>query len=180
VILSDAADRVVAIKLVMDRVQPEAAPTLTTGQIELEVDRAKIASTWQPNTLYKRDAVVVPDTRIGHSFRCIQSGTSGSVWVSPVLALVQSSGFQFSDGNSDPVLVWEEIGTDRFNGGIDGAEFNVYDIGRASQQCWAIKERLASQFISEGDVSFQELYEHCREQVGRFRPFRRPIRLVRC
>lgn len=175
--MPDAADRIVAIKLVIDRVQPDDAPVLTRGQVELEVDRAKIASEWLPNTVYQVGALVVPPVRNGHSYRVVQGGTSGAVLAASAYAL--GLGSRFYDGNSNPVLTWQESGTDRFNGGIPGFETGVYDIGLASQQLWAIKERMAAQFVADGDVSFEQLYEHCKEQRTMFRPFRFPMRLAK-
>lgn len=177
--LADGTERTVAIKAAMDRTQPQAAPVLTQGEIELEVDRARLAREWQPNTAYKIGDIVVPQQRNGHCYRCVQPGTSRSTpfgyfdW--PTVA-----GFEISDGQSDPILVWEEYGTDRFNAGIFGAETNVYDISRAAQQCWLLKARKASQFVDDGDVSFEQMHKHCVDHANTFRPFRRPTQLVRC
>lgn len=177
--LADGTERTVAIKAAMDRAQPEVAPILSQGEIELEVDRARLAREWQPNTAYKIGDIVVPQQRNGHCYRCVQPGTSRSTqfgyfdW--PTVA-----GFEISDGQSDPVLVWEEYGTDRFNAGIFGAETNVYDISRAAQQCWLLKARKASQFVDDGDVSFEQMHKHCVDHANTFRPFRRQTQLVRC
>lgn len=167
-----------AIKLVIDRVLPDAAPELSIAQVELEVDRSKIASEWTANTLYQIGAIVVPPVRNGHSYEAVEGGTSGAELAAAAYSL--GLGSRFYDGSSNPRLTWRESGFgDRFNGGIPGYEFGVYDIGLACQQLWAIKERYCTQFVSEGDTSFEQLYEHCKEQRARFRPFRRPITLAK-
>jgi len=186
--MSDTTDRVVAIKAVIDRVQPDVAPTLTQGEIELEVDRARLVQTWQPNTAYRIGDVVVPEIRNGHSYVCVQPGTSQATargyfdWPSDNgvgFGGYMSGGSCFSDGNSDPQLIWETCGTDRFNPGIWGAETNIYDIARAAQQCWVIKSRKTSQFVDDGDVLFEQMFKHCVAMANSFHPFRRQAQLVR-
>lgn len=175
--MPDFEDRLIAIQAVTDRVQPNVEPALSTGEIELEVDRARLCSTWQPNTAYKIGDVIVPAIRNGHAYQCVQPGTSksGSYLYTD---WPQSFGWTIGDGNSDPQLIWEEVGTDRFNGSIYGAETNIYDIAKACQQCWLIKARRATEFVDEGDTSDEQLYKHCMEQVSLFRPFSRPARIV--
>lgn len=175
--LTGNAERTVAIRAVMDRVQPGVEPTLSQGEIELEVDRARLVTVWQPNTAYKIGDVIVPAVRNGHCYQCIQPGTSkaGSYLYTD---WPQSFGWTFGDGNTDPQLLWEECGHDRFNGLIAGAETNIYDIGKAAQQCWLIKARKVSEFVDEGDTADEQLYKHCMEQAALFRPFSRPARVV--
>jgi len=170
--LTDLSDRTVAIKAVMDRVQPDAAPQLSQGEIELEVDRAQLASVWQADTAYSIGQIIVPPTRNGHSYTVTQPGTSGSVALtySQWLTRAESS---FPEGASNPRLTWEEIGDDIFNPSIFGAERNVYDINRAARECWKLKARKASQFVDDGDTSFEQMYKHCVEQAQMFIPFMR-------
>lgn len=177
--MSDAQDRIVAIKLVTDMVQPDVEPRLTTGQIELAVDRSQLASTWIANTAYNVGDVVVPVVRINMAFECIQAGTSQANahgktdWPT-------TRGDRYAEGTSSPVLIWEAAGTDLFNPMYFANERNVYDINRAAKECWAIKLAQASQFLQDGDVSFQTIFEHCKVMVEGFRPFARQIQLVRC
>lgn len=173
--MSDATDRIVAIKLVMDRVQPDAAPKLTQGEIDLEVDRAKLVSTWTVNTAYSLGAAIVPPTRNGQVYVSTTPGTS-----SAVAHAYTSWRDGFSEGGSDPRLTWEEVGTDVFNPGILGAERNIYDINRAARECWLMKARKASQIIDDGDVSFAQLRDNCLKEAEKFKPFARQIQLVRC
>jgi hypothetical protein len=175
--MSDATDRIVAIKAVSDLIQPDVAPTLTTGEVELEVDRAKLASTWAVNTVYSASKVIVVGN--GHAYQVVQSGTSQATALS-VNDWPAYNGAMFGDGNSSPQLQWREIGTAAFNPRISGAEFNVYDIERAAKALARIKMVRCAQFIQDGDVSFQQMYDHWKEQWEYFRPFRRQIELVRC
>lgn len=176
--MSDATDRVIALKWVQDFVQYDTEPKLTQGEIELELDRAKIASVWQVNTAYSIGAVVVPETRNGHSYECVQPGTSQGTarsyfdWPTP-------TGMVFGDGSSSPQLLWNECGTDRFNPSVPGAEHNVFDIGAATKACWLIKARRCTPFINDGDLSFESIRKNCLEEAARFHPFYRPVRVVR-
>ena len=176
--LADASDRTKAIKAVIDRTRPDVEPTLTQGEIELEVDRAQLVRVWQSNTAYKYNDVIVPVERNGHCYVCIQPGTSKSGsyryfdW--PI-----DAGYQFGDGNSDPALVWEECGTDRFNGAVFGLETNIYDISRAARECWLLKARYCSQFIDDGELRFTDIRKSCLAHASEFRPFQRQAQLVR-
>lgn len=177
--MSDAADRIVAIKAVSDLVQPDTAPTLTIGEVELEVDRAKLVTTWTTNTAYGISDVVVPVVRNNHCYECVRPGTSQTTtrayddWPC-------DHGLVFSDGISSPRLIWREVGTDRFNPRIFRAERNIYDIERAAKALARIKMTRCAQFIEDGDASFQQMYDHWKEQWGYFRPFQRQIELIRC
>lgn len=176
--LVDGSDRTLAVKAVIDRVHPDVMPKLSQGEIELEVDRAQLVKVWQPNTSYKVGEVVVPSERNGHSYVCVQPGTSQS-GLRDYFDWPDESGWQFGDGNSNPGLIWEECGTDRFNPSVFGAETNIYDINRAARECWKLKARKASQMIADGDVSFDQLHKNCLEHAGSFRPFRRQAVAVR-
>lgn len=176
--LTDASDRTKAIKAVMDRVQPDAQPTLTQGEIELEVDRAQLAKVWQPDTVYKFNDVVVPVERNGLAYVCVQPGTSKSGsygfydWPG-------ASGVYFGDGGGNPGLVWEVAGHDRFNGAIFGCENNIYDINRACRECWLKKARYCSDMLDDADINFSEIRKNCLAHAGEFRPFKRQAVLVR-
>jgi hypothetical protein len=176
--LTDSSERTVAVKAVLDRVQPDVVPKLSQGEIELEVDRALLATVWAPLTAYQVGAVVVPPERNGSAYHCLEPGTSAashtfSEWPCEF-------GDVWTEGQGgESVLTWLNVGTDRFNTGIAGAERNLYDIGRAAKACWLIKMRRASQFISDGDLSFNQVHENCIAQANGFKPFRRQTRIVR-
>lgn len=172
--MSDVTDRIVALKEVLDRVQIDVVIVLTQGEVELELDRSQLAKTWTINTAYGRGEAIVPPTRNGKVYITDEPGTSHSV-----AHAYTDWRDGFSEGPSSPRLRWEEVGTDRFNPGIAGAETNIYDIELAAKRCWLLKARKASQFINDGDVSFETIYKNCLEQAERCRPFRRPIQLVR-
>lgn len=176
--MSDSTDRIVALKEVLDRAQIDVMVTLTQGEVELELERSKLASTWQPNTAYNVNDVVLPEIRNGHSYVCIQPGTS-QAGARSYTDWPTSRGASLSDGGSDPILIWEEIGTDRFNPTIAGAESNVYDIALAAKRCWLLKARRATQLLDDGDVEFSQIRKNCLEMAETFRPFRRPMELVR-
>lgn len=175
--LTDGSDRAKAIRAVMDRVRPDVEPMLRQGEIELEVDRARLAREWQPDTTYKFNDVVVPVERNGLAYVCVQPGTSKS-GAYGFYDWPFDTGYRFGDGNSNPGLVWECVGTDRFNS-IPGLETSLYDIGLAARECWLKKARYASQFIDDGDLSFSQIRKHCLEHAAEFRPFRRQAVLVR-
>jgi hypothetical protein len=170
-------ERGVAIRAVRDRVLPNVEPALTQGEIEREVDRARLVRVWEPDTAYRINDVVVPVNRNGWAYSAMQPGTSKAGSYN-YFDWPQSFGWTIGDGTSDPQLIWEAVGTDRFNGSIAGAETNIYDIGKACQQLWLIKARKCSEFVDEGDTSFEQMYKHCMEQAAMFRPFTRPVRMV--
>lgn len=169
-------ERGVAIALVRDRVQPEVSPTLTQGEIERQVDLARLATIYAPGTFYKVRDCVLPPVRNGFSYQCVQPGTSGSLSFSEFSTDVFET---FSDGQTDPQLIWQNVGTDQFNPGIAGAESNIYDIGKASRALWSIRARRCADFVDEGDISYSQMYEHATDMAHSFEPFRRPTRIVR-
>jgi len=176
--LSENSERTVAIVLVMDRVQPNAAPKLRQAQIELEVDRALLAATWQANTFYPAGVEVLPPVRNGYAYLALNAGTSRATAISQ--SDWQSEPFEsFSDGHSDSMIEWENVGSDRYNEGITGVETNPYDINRAARACWLIKAQLASQMIDDGDLRFSQLHEQCINHAASFQPFQRAARFVR-
>lgn len=174
--MSDDADRVVAIAAVTDRVQPDVAPVITTGEIELEVDRARLARTYVPGTAYNVHDTVLPPVRNGYSYRAVRPGTAGSLgfseWATDMFAT-------FTDGQSDPVLTWQNAGTDQFNPDIAGAESNIYDIGKAARALWLTRARRASSHVDDGDTAFSQIYEQATNMASSFEPFYWPTRIVR-
>lgn len=176
--MSDAQDRIVAIKAVQDCVQ-EIVPELSAGEIELAVDRSKLASTWTTNTAYKTGDVIVPAMKNGHVYQCIYPGTSQAEPHSYDQWLT-TRGVILVEGTNSPALQWEEAGSDLFNPCIAGAERNVYDIYGAAKKLWGIRMAQTAQWLQDGDVSFQQAYEHCKEMFNMFRPFSRQIQVVRC
>src|SRR5688572_20174938 len=149
--MSDATDRIIAIKAVSDLIQPDVDPTLTIGEVELEVDRSRLASTWAINTAYNIGNVIVVGN--GHAYEVEQGSTSQSTVLS-VNDWPAYSGAMVGDGNSNPQLRWREIGTAQFNPRIAGAEYNVYDIERAAKALARIKMVRCAQFVQDGDVGF--------------------------
>jgi hypothetical protein len=176
--VSDENDREEAITVVAERVTLAAIPVLSELEIGREVDRAKLARTWSSNTAYHLGEVVVLPVRNGHAYECVQPGTSG-IEVFNYSDWPTRGGTIASEGNSSPRLQWEEIGSDVFNGDIAGQERNVYDINEAARECCLLRVRKSAELVQSGDVSFQQIYEHWKQQAETFRPFRRQIMLVR-
>jgi hypothetical protein len=174
----DATDRANALTVLRDLAQETAAPTLTPDEVEAILDRCKFASTWIANKAYNVGDKVVPAVRNGHYYICTQPGTSQST----AKAFTDWStvfGQGFSEGSSDPLLTWEEAGSDLFNPGTAGCERNVYDLGRAARECWLLKSRKSTQAIDNGEFSFSQWHEHCLKQAAMFYPIRRQVYLAR-
>lgn len=176
---TDAAYFRNAIFEVNELVPMDVAPALTTIQIEKKVKASRLASTWAPSTVYNAGDVVVPIIRTNHAYECIQPGTSGTT-LTGYNDWPLRTGATFSDGGSNPVLTWREIGTARFNPRIAGAEYNIYDIERAARECCLLKASKAAQLIDRDDNSLSQIRKHWLEEATRFRPFRRQLELVRC
>lgn len=86
--MSDITDRVSALALLTEWAQPAAAPvvttTATTGELDLILDRNKLASTWAAGAAYFANDVVLPTVRIGLKYRCKVPGVSASTSQSSV------------------------------------------------------------------------------------------------
>jgi hypothetical protein len=173
---ADATDRTIAIHAVRERVEPNTEPKITQGEIERAVDSAKLASVYTPGATYNVRDCVLPPTRNGYSYRCIQPGVAGSLSFSEFSTDLFDT---FTDGQGDPLLTWENAGTDRFNPGVAGAESNIYDIGRASRACWLTRARRCADFVDEGDTSYSQMYDHAVDMASSFDSFTRPTRIVR-
>lgn len=147
----DATDRSEALLTLSEWVQIDVAPKLEETEIEIILDRCKRASTWASATNYDPGDVVLPTTRNGHRYRATVGGRSGAT--EPSWSTTDYS--KLDEGSSDPNLRWIE----------DGPDYgNVYDLRRAAYECWALKERKATQFISAGELNFGQVYEHCHSQ----------------
>lgn len=160
--MSDATDRAAALLLLTEYLQPTVAPVLTTtantGEVDVILDRNRKARTWVAATAYVVGDVIVPITRNGHRYRCIQPGTSGTT---PAFTFwPTSSGATVTEGSSNPILTWQEDGSDAAN---------IYDVRRAAYEGWRLKAQKASQFIQAGDLSFHQVYEHCLDMMDKFR-----------
>lgn len=177
--MSDATDRTDAITIVKSWVQIEVVPVLTDSDIATEVDRARLVTTWAANTAYNVGDCVVPAVRNGHCYECIQPGTS-QAGARSFHDWPTRNGSRFADGGSDPLLIWEEAGADLFNPGVEGAERNIYDLNRAAKRCCEIKAVRGAPLIDNDGASAAQIRKHWLEEAARYRPFRRPISLIRC
>lgn len=138
-------------------VQMDVAPKIDATEMGDALDANRLASTWLPDHAYSVNDVIHPATPNGHRYVCIRPGTSAHV----------DGGFHFwprSDGGTigevaatptDPALLWQEVGP---------AYPSTYDVRQAAYDLWDLKVQKASQFITDGDVSFHQVYDHCVEQ----------------
>lgn len=73
-----------------------------------------------------------------------------------------NQGARIADGSSGVdgyTLTWIE----------DGPQYdNVYDVRQAAHECWLLKAAKASQFVKAGDISFEQVYDHCMTEAARF------------
>lgn len=141
--------------------QPDIEPTL--DNLEEILDGCLRASFWITATVYAVGDVVMPTTRNGHRYRCIQGGTSGAT--EPTWALQQ--GVVQSDGSSDPLLYWQE----------DGPDYdNVYDVKAAAHKAWLVKASKAAELtdysIGQQKVSESQVIDHCLKMADRYAPLR--------
>src|SRR6185295_16572531 len=105
--MSDASDRIAALGLLTENLQPAVAPTLTTtpnsGEVDVILDRNQRARTWAVNTSYVVGDVVMPPLRNGHRYRCTVPGTSALV--DPGVSFWPTAGgATFYEGASSPAL----------------------------------------------------------------------------
>lgn len=159
--MSDATDRTAALVLLTEYLQPTVAPVLTTtastGEVDVLLDRNRKARTWVTATAYVVGDIIVPVTRNGHRYRCIQPGTSG---VAPAFTFwPTASGATVTEGASNPILTWQEDGFD---------SANIYDVRRAAYEGWRLKAQKASQLVNSGGGQFEKIYDHCMEMAEKF------------
>lgn len=176
---SDAIDRANAISVLIDLAQDNTAPTLTESEVERILDRCKLAATWTANRAYNIGDRVVPTIRNNYFYVCVQPGTAQSAGPG-YNDFPRIDGQCFSDGSSDPVLIWEAVEGDLFNPGIHGEERNVYDINKAARECCLLHARKSAQIVDDGNISFSQLHEHWTKEAEKFRRYRRATTLVRC
>ena len=98
--MSDVTDRVTALTLLTEYLQPAVAPTLTTtassGEVDVILDRNKRASTWTAGAAYFVNDVVLPTVRNGHRYRAIVSGVSAATTQSGVQYVIVTAGGSYT------------------------------------------------------------------------------------
>lgn len=141
-------------------------PEVSTTDIGTVVDQFDRFASWAASTAYAVGDRIVPTTPNGRVYEARRAGTSGTTepdW--PTAPWTQYQGWCYSDGPSDPQLLWVDAGP---------ANVERYDVRSAARQVWLIK---ASRVVGEidakdgsADVKLSQLRAHCLEQAEKFRP----------
>jgi len=143
-----------------------AYPEVSTTDIGTVVDQFSRFSTWTASTAYAVGDRIVPTTPNGRVYEARRAGTSDITepdW--PTGPWNQYQGWSYSDGTSDPQLLWVDAGP---------ANVERYDVRSAARQVWLIKaSRVVGEIDSKdgsADVKLSQLRTHCLEQAEKFRP----------
>lgn len=135
--------------------QPDTEPKLTDPELNSILDSVQRASFWASATTFIFGAVVLPVTKSGHRYRCIQAGTTASAepaWPKRNAAVI-----------ADGTVQWEEAGPD-----FD----NVYDIRAATHEAWTMKAGKASALYDQGNQLYSQIAENCRTMAEAFDPIK--------
>lgn len=143
-----------------------AYPEVSTTDIGTVVDQFSRFSTWTASTAYAVGDRIVPTTPNGRVYEARRAGTSDTTepdW--PTAPWSQYQGWVYSEGTSDPELMWVDAGP---------ANVERYDVRSAARQVWLIKaSRVVGEIDSKdgsADVKLSQLRTHCLEQAEKFRP----------
>ncbi len=133
--------------------QPDATPALDDVELNAILDDVQRASFWILSTAFIYGDVVLPATKNGHRYKCIEPGTTATT----------EPTWPTRDGNTvtDGTVRWEEAGPDYDN---------VFDIRAAAHQAWVTKESKASELFDAGGQSLSQIAEHCRMKAESFSP----------
>ena len=143
-----------------------AYPEVSTTDIGTVVDQFSRFSSWTASTAYAVGDRIVPTTPNGRVYEARRAGTSDTTepdW--PTAPWTQYQGWIYSEGTSDPELMWVDTGP---------ANVERYDVRSAARQVWLIKaSRVVGEIDSKdgsADVKLSQLRTHCLEQAEKFRP----------
>lgn len=140
-------------------VQPDVAPVISTSDLRAILTETAKATIWAAETDYNYGDVILPTVRNGHSYTVTVAGTSGET--EPTWPAGQSG--TVTDGESDPLLVWQEAGPDFAN---------LYNVRQAAHQAWLVKAALVAPLFSTKEsgnqYEQQQVYDHCVAQAERF------------
>jgi len=143
-----------------------AYPEVSTTDIGTVVDQFSRFSSWTASTAYAVGDRIVPTTPNGRVYEARRAGTSDTTepdW--PTAPWTQYQGWIYSEGTSDPELMWVDAGP---------ANVERYDVRSAARQVWLIKaSRVVGEIDSKdgsADVKLSQLRTHCLEQAEKFRP----------
>lgn len=140
--------------------QTATAPTLDSDEVESILDHVKRGDIWAVNTAYNYGDVILPTIRNGHSYSCIQAGTSEADSADePDWPTLQAE--QITEGASDPLLTWQESGPDFAN---------LYNVRAAIHAAWMMKAGKAAALYSSGIGETQQVHDHCLKMAERYSP----------
>jgi hypothetical protein len=136
-------------------------PQVADDEVDQIIAATQLAMLWATATIYVEGDVIMPTTRNGHRYICIQSGTSGATepdWPTVMRRTVD-------DGTGDTVVKWRE----------DGRDYkNVYDLRQALHQCWLLKAQKVAHLHdarrSQSGADRSQIYEHCLEMAEKYAP----------
>ena len=140
------------------RAQTAQYPQVGGDEIDAILNTCQRAIIWTAATAYVNGEVVMPTTRNGHRYICIESGTSAPSepdWPTCDLRTIQ-------DGTT---ARWREDGRDYAN---------VYDLRKAIYDCWMLKAskvaHLHNARRSQSGADRSQIYEHCLEMAEKYAP----------
>lgn len=130
---------------------PDTEPALSDPELNSILNSVQRASFWLQSTAFTFGAVILPATKNGHSYTCIQAGTTGATepkWPT-------CNGATATDGTA----IWKESGPD-----FD----SVFDVRAAIEQAWTMKAAKASVLIDRDRHLYSQIYDHCNAQAEKF------------
>lgn len=160
--MSDTTDRTTAIARVKLYASYASEPALTDPEVETIVDECTRGLTWAVNTAYVVGDVRRPTVGNGHTYICIQAGTSAALlaneptWLKTTAAVME-------DGVSDPILQWQENGP---------APLSAYDVPLAIHKAWVIKAGRAAEWVSSREGKWSDVFAHCDDMANKTAPFK--------
>ncbi len=151
-IITDADD---ALNYIKAEIQADLPPEVTDTEINAKLARNLRAGFWLASTAYTIGQEVLPTTRNGHRYICVQAGTTADtepVWL-PTYASDRYRNSSVGSGSA----IFQENGTDG-----DG-----WDLDMVIWQCWLLKKSKAVVYIG---TDLAEIYEHCKEMAELAKP----------
>lgn len=133
-------------------------PQVPDDEVDQILDACRRAGVWIAATAYVNGDVVMPTTRNGHRYICIESGTSGATepaWPTGDLRTIQ-------DGTT---ARWRE----------DGGDYaNVYDLRDAIHRCWLVKAQKVAHLYdirqSQSGFTQSQMYDQCVKMAEKYAP----------
>lgn len=128
-------------------VQPTVPPVISTSDLQAILRSTAYGTIWTAETVYYYGDVILPTVRNGHSYVVTVAGTSAAT--EPDWPLYASS--ILSEGESDPLLTWQENGPD-FS--------NLYNVRKAIAQAAGVKKTMAAALYANGNAQMQQVFDH--------------------